>query len=45
MPPDAEYSKVAPLKILSFDIECCSKESGEFPDPTKDPIIQIANTG
>jgi DNA polymerase delta subunit 1 len=25
MPPDAEYSKVAPLKILSFDIECCSK--------------------
>lgn len=38
-----EYNKILPLKILSFDIECCSG-SNSFPEATKDPIIQIGNT-
>jgi len=35
-------SRIAPLRILSFDIEC-SAEKGNFPTPMKDPVIQIAN--
>ena len=35
-------SKIAPLRILSFDIEC-SAEKGKFPTPDQDPVIQIAN--
>lgn len=35
-------SDMAPLAILSFDIECIS-ESGAFPVADKDPIIQIGN--
>ena len=31
-------SKIAPLRILSFDIEC-SAEKGRFPTPNKDSII------
>ncbi|PKK76661.1 hypothetical protein RhiirC2_733716 [Rhizophagus irregularis] len=41
-PPEGEWSKVAPLRILSFDIECAGRK-GIFPDPTEDPVIQIAN--
>ena len=37
-----EYSKLAPLRILSIDIEC-SSEGGHFPIPEKDPVIQISN--
>ena len=37
-----EWSKVAPLRILSFDIECAGRK-GVFPEPEKDPVIQIAN--
>ena len=37
-----EYSKLAPLRILSIDIEC-SSEGGHFPVPEKDPVIQISN--
>jgi DNA polymerase delta subunit 1 len=33
---------VAPLRILSFDIECAGRK-GIFPEPEKDPVIQIAN--
>jgi len=36
-------SKIAPIRIMSFDIECCSTVKGEFPTADKDPIIQIAN--
>ncbi|CAK9013498.1 DNA polymerase delta catalytic subunit [Durusdinium trenchii] len=36
-----QWSKMAPLRILSFDIECMGRR-GSFPDPTKDPVIQIA---
>ncbi|KAI8898444.1 DNA polymerase family B-domain-containing protein [Globomyces pollinis-pini] len=40
--PDGEWSKIAPLRILSFDIECAGRK-GVFPDATIDPVIQIAN--
>jgi DNA polymerase delta subunit 1 len=41
-PPDGEWSKVAPLRILSFDIECAGRK-GVFPEAQVDPVIQIAN--
>ncbi|KAB5594953.1 DNA polymerase type-B family catalytic domain containing protein [Ceratobasidium theobromae] len=40
--PDGEWSKIAPLRILSFDIECAGRK-GIFPEATMDPVIQIAN--
>lgn len=40
--PDGEWSKVAPLRILSFDIECAGRK-GIFPEAEIDPVIQIAN--
>lgn len=33
---------MAPLRILSFDIECSGRK-GIFPDAKIDPVIQIAN--
>lgn len=33
---------MGPLRILSFDIECCGRK-GCFPEPDKDPVIQIAS--
>lgn len=39
---EGEYSKIAPLRILSFDIECAGRK-GIFPEAEKDPVIQIAN--
>lgn len=38
LPCEGEYSKIAPLRILSFDIEC-SADKGRFPQPQSDPII------
>ena len=40
--PEGEWSKIAPLRILSFDIECAGRK-GIFPDPEVDPVIQIAS--
>jgi DNA polymerase delta subunit 1 len=40
--PKGEWSKMAPLRILSFDIECAGRK-GVFPQATHDPVIQIAN--
>ncbi|KAI4317080.1 hypothetical protein L6164_024989 [Bauhinia variegata] len=40
--PEGEFSKMAPFRILSFDIECAGRK-GQFPEPTHDPVIQIAN--
>ncbi|RHZ51263.1 hypothetical protein Glove_481g91 [Diversispora epigaea] len=40
--PDGEWSKIAPLRILSFDIECAGRK-GIFPEAKIDPVIQIAN--
>ncbi|KAG8882581.1 DNA-directed DNA polymerase delta [Tulasnella sp. 331] len=39
---EGEWSKMAPLRILSFDIECAGRK-GIFPEADKDPVIQIAN--
>jgi len=39
---NGDFAKIAPLRILSFDIECAAKEGG-FPEARKDPVIQIAN--
>ncbi|KAF2743478.1 catalytic subunit DNA polymeras-like protein delta [Sporormia fimetaria CBS 119925] len=41
-PTDGEWAKMAPLRILSFDIECAGRK-GIFPEPNMDPVIQIAN--
>jgi DNA polymerase delta subunit 1 len=40
--PEGSWSKIAPLRILSFDIECAGRK-GIFPEPEIDPVIQIAN--
>jgi DNA polymerase delta subunit 1 len=39
---DNEWAKMAPLRILSFDIECAGRK-GVFPETNEDPVIQIAN--
>jgi DNA polymerase delta subunit 1 len=41
--PEGEWMKIAPLRVLSFDIECMGRK-GHFPEAEKDPVIQIANT-
>ena len=41
-PAEGEWQKIAPLRILSFDIECAGRK-GVFPEPEQDPVIQIAN--
>lgn len=38
--PENEWSQIAPLRILSFDIECAAQKG--FPTYEKDPVIQIA---
>eukprot|EP00536_Pseudo-nitzschia_multiseries_P004490 jgi/Psemu1/188144/e_gw1.74.117.1 len=40
--PEGEWNKIAPLRVLSFDIECQGRK-GYFPEAEKDPVIQIAN--
>lgn len=40
--PEGDWQKIAPFRILSFDIECSSAR-GHFPEATRDPVIQIAN--
>ncbi|KAL5045470.1 hypothetical protein BDW71DRAFT_183822 [Aspergillus fruticulosus] len=40
--PVGDWAKMAPLRILSFDIECAGRK-GIFPEPNHDPVIQIAN--
>ncbi|KAK6205269.1 DNA polymerase delta catalytic subunit [Scheffersomyces amazonensis] len=39
---EGEWLKMAPLRILSFDIECAGRK-GIFPEPEHDSVIQIAN--
>ena len=39
---EGEWAKLAPLRILSFDIECAGRK-GVFPEADIDPVIQIAN--
>ena len=40
--PLQQNSRIAPLRILSFDIEV-STDGIKFPTPNRDPVIQIAN--
>nr|AAA35303.1 DNA polymerase delta [Schizosaccharomyces pombe] len=42
LPAEGQWSKMAPLRIMSFDIECAGRK-GVFPDPSIDPVIQIAS--
>ena len=39
---EGQWMKIAPLRILSFDIECQGRK-GHFPEADKDPVIQIAS--
>ena len=41
-PAEGDWQKIAPLRILSFDIECAGRK-GIFPEADKDRVIQIAN--
>lgn len=40
---EGEWNKVAPIRILSVDIECQGRK-GHFPEAEMDPVIQIGNT-
>lgn len=40
--PEGAWSHIAPLRVLSFDIECAGRK-GIFPEANVDPVIQIAN--
>jgi DNA polymerase delta subunit 1 len=40
---EGKWNKMAPLRVLSFDIECQGRK-GHFPEAEMDPVIQIANT-
>lgn len=40
--PINEWSHIAPIRILSFDIECSGRK-GVFPDASMDAVIQIAS--
>lgn len=39
---DIQYSTIATLRLMSFDIECSSY--GKFPTADKDPVITIGIT-
>ncbi|KAJ9506485.1 hypothetical protein QJQ45_019412 [Haematococcus lacustris] len=41
-PAPGEWSRIAPFRVLSIDIECCGRK-GHFPDAKLDPVIQIAS--
>jgi DNA polymerase delta subunit 1 len=41
-PDNPRWAKIAPLRILSFDIECAAPK-GAFPEPERDPVIMIGN--
>uniref|UniRef100_A0A673GM87 DNA polymerase n=1 Tax=Sinocyclocheilus rhinocerous TaxID=307959 RepID=A0A673GM87_9TELE len=41
-PAEEEWQRIAPLRVLSFDIECAGRK-GVFPEPKIDPVIQIAS--
>ena len=39
--PEGDWADIAPMRILSYDIECAGRK-GIFPEPEHDPVIQIA---
>jgi DNA polymerase delta subunit 1 len=40
-PCEGSWSRLAPLRVLATDIECQGRK-GHFPEPEKDPVIQIS---
>ena len=40
--PEGEWQRLAPLRILSFDIECVNESGKGFPTPEIAKVIQIA---
>jgi DNA polymerase delta subunit 1 len=40
--PEGEWSYIAPLRVLSYDIEC-NNDGETFPTPDKNEVIQIGN--
>ncbi|XP_058678684.1 DNA polymerase delta catalytic subunit [Ammospiza caudacuta] len=40
-PPEGDWIGLAPLRVLSLDIECAGRK-GVFPEPQQDPVIAIA---
>ena len=40
-PMEGDWGRLAPLRILSYDIECYAKKG--FPEASKDPVCQIAS--
>ncbi|XP_064360612.1 DNA polymerase delta catalytic subunit, partial [Dromaius novaehollandiae] len=43
-PPEGPWQRLAPLRLLSLDIECAGRK-GVFPEPEHDPVIQVAGVG
>ncbi|CAF0813289.1 unnamed protein product [Rotaria sordida] len=41
-PAEGDWQRIAPLRIMSYDIECAGRK-GIFPEPEHDPVIQIAS--
>lgn len=41
-PDDVDWQHIAPLRVLSFDIECAGR-TGIFPQPETDPVIMISS--
>ncbi|XP_038608868.1 DNA polymerase delta catalytic subunit [Tachyglossus aculeatus] len=39
---EGQWQRIAPLRVLSFDIECAGRK-GIFPEPERDPVIQIGS--
>lgn len=39
---DAKWNEPAPFRILSYDLECAAIDEISFPEPAKDPVIQIS---
>lgn len=39
---EGDWGKIAPLRVLSFDLECAGRK-GIFPEADIDPVIQIAS--
>ncbi|KAM8794769.1 DNA polymerase delta catalytic subunit [Eudromia elegans] len=40
-PPEGPWLRLAPLRVLSLDIECAGRK-GIFPEPEQDAVIQVA---
>jgi DNA polymerase delta subunit 1 len=41
-PAEGQWMQLAPIRVMSFDIECMSERGQGFPTPDRNEIIQIA---